>query len=362
MSLKALSLGAALGFLVAMIPSCGTPSGSCGANNCTGCCNAGMCVAAEKLTDSACGSAGNACSNCASSNQTCNLSTKSCIGASTGGGSSGTGGGTSGTGGGTTGGGSSGTGGGNTAGSGTGGGSSSMLQACDFATNPTCPPGSECLLNGVSGSAGTCVPGNCSVANQDCTAPNTKCMVGPAPDGGVYRLCLPFTLGDGGLPESAACTPAQADPCQKGSQCISSGGAGSCRRYCHPLTAPCSMGSECNVLLTFGLQSGPTLESHLLCTPVVACNPYTQAPCQAMEGCMVLSANGGQCVPAGSGANGAACSGSALCQRGLQCVASGAGGNMGVCRNFCNVDGGMPTCAAGQCSSLMNTGIGVCSM
>jgi hypothetical protein len=35
---------------------------------------------------------------------------------------------------------------------------------------------------------------------------------------------------------------------------------------------------------------------------------------------------------------------------------------MGTCRNFCNLDGGMPTCAQGMCQGLMGTGFGACSM
>jgi hypothetical protein len=365
MKLKALSLGAAIGFILATVASCGTPAGNCGPNNCTGCCNAGTCVAPDKLTDSTCGSSGNACTNCAASSQTCNMTTKSCIGSvATGGGTSGTGGGTSGTGGGTssTGGGTSSTGGGTAGGSmGTGGGMSGLMP-CDF-TAPNCPAGSECLLNDVNGTAGKCVPGQCSVVVQDCTAPNTKCIVGPVPDGGLARQCAPFQLGDGGVNEGAACTPAVADPCQKGAQCIGSTASNAtCRRYCAPISG-CGPGSECNLGITFTLMSGPTNELHLVCSPITACDPYTQMPCQAMEACQLYRSGApAGCLPSGPVMGGGQCSGSNLCARGFQCVVSGVGGVMGNCRAFCNLDGGAPACTAGMCQNLMNSGTGACSM
>lgn len=361
MKLKALSLGAALGFVFAVIPSCGQPTTTCGPNNCTGCCNAGTCVTADKLTDATCGSSGNACSNCTASQQTCNMSTKSCIGSNvTGGGTSGTGGGSSGTGGGNA---AGGTGGGtaNAGGSATGGGSSGLV-ACDFA-NPTCALGTECLLNDVNGTAGTCVPGACSVVAQDCTAANTKCVVGPVPDGGLMRQCLAFNLGDGGASEGAACTPALPDPCARGAQCIGSSATNAtCRRFCSPFGG-CGPGSECNLGITFSLQSGPTKETHLVCSAITACDPYTQMPCMNTDACQLYRQGAAPgCLPGGTVMGGGACTTSALCARGFQCVVGAAGATSGTCRAFCNTDGGMPSCTAGMCQNLMGSGIGTCSM
>lgn len=361
MKLKALSLGIAIGFVLAVVPSCGTPAGNCGPNNCTGCCNAGTCVAADKLTDSTCGSAGNACSNCSSMGQTCNMSTKSCIGNVTGGGSSGTGGGTSGTGGGSTGGGAAGGGSATGGGMGTGGGMSGLMP-CDF-TNPMCPAGTECLLNDVNGTAGKCIPGQCSVLLQDCTAANTKCIVGPLMDGGIARQCTMFALGDGGLAEGAGCTQQLPDPCQKGAQCIGvQGGSATCRRYCSPF-AGCGPGSECNLGITFSTQAGPSNELHLVCSAVTACDPYTQMPCMATDACQLYRVGAPPgCLPGGNVMGGGVCNAMATCARGFQCVVSGAGAMQGNCRAYCNLDGGMPSCAAGMCQNLMGSGIGTCSM
>lgn len=367
MNAKAISLGAVIGFILATVPSCGTPASNCGPNNCTGCCNAGTCVAPDKLTDAACGSSGNACTNCSAASQTCNMTTKSCIGSvATGGGTSGTGGGTSGTGGGTsgTGGGTSGTGGG-TSGTGggsmgTGGGTSGL--PCDYLA-PNCPAGTECVLNDINGTAGSCVPGACSLLGQDCMAPNTKCIVGPLADAGIARQCTPFVLGDGGTAEGGACVQAISDPCQKGAQCVGvNGAAATCRRFCN-LALGCGPGAECNLGVSFSVVQGGQSELHPVCSAITACDPYTQMPCAAMEACQLYrQGTPAGCLPAGTVMGGGQCNAQALCARGFQCVVGGAGGAMGNCRAFCNVDGGAPACAAGMCQNLMGSGTGTCSM
>ncbi len=373
MKFKALSLGALLGFILATVPSCGTPASNCGPNNCTGCCNAGTCVAPDKLTDAACGSSGNACTNCSAASQTCNTTTKSCIGSvATGGGTSGTGGGTSGTGGGTsstgggtssTGGGTSSTGGGTAGGTmGTGGGAV-VREPCDIITDPICPAGSECVRTSINGFAGTCIPGACSVLAQDCAGANTKCMIIPVGDGGVERVCTPFGLGDGGTADNAPCQQAVPDSCQRGAQCVGfvGGGTATCRRFCGPINM-CSPGSECNTGVQFAAMQGGASELHAVCSAVTPCNPFDQSPCQATEACQLGVAGTPVCQSGGTVMSGGACTTSAFCARGLQCVAAAAGGQSGICRAFCNVDGGMPSCGAGQCQNNMATGFGTCSM
>ncbi|MBL8920579.1 MAG: hypothetical protein JNJ54_17070 [Myxococcaceae bacterium] len=364
MNLKALSLGIAIGFALAVVPSCGTPAGNCGPNNCTGCCNAGACVTPDKLTDAACGSSGNACSNCTAMSQVCNMGTKSCFGGSTGGGSaaggSAGGGSTAGgsTAGGSTGGGS--TGGGSTAGGSAGG--SVVRQPCDLITNPTCPTGAECVLNDINGSAGTCIPGACSLLAQDC-AGNTKCMIIPVGDGGVERVCTPFTLGDAGTADNGQCQLSVPDSCQRGAQCVGfqGGGTPTCRRFCGPLNM-CSPGSDCDFGVRFAAVQNGTSELHLVCSPATPCNPFDQTPCAATDACQLGTSGTPVCRPAGMVMNGGTCTNMAFCARGLQCVAAAAGGMSGVCRAFCNVDGGMPSCAAGMCQNNMGTGLGTCSM
>jgi hypothetical protein len=355
----ALVLGAALGFFITVMPSCG--ASRCSAANCQGCCDSNnACVALDRLSNSACGSQGNACSNCAAMNQTCNTSTRSCIAITpTGGGMSGTGGGTS-----STGGGSSSTGGGGT---GTGGGASGMYQACDEIQNPNCPAGTQCIITDGTRTAGLCLPADCNLVRQDCTAPNTKCVVGPFADGGVGPQCLSFNLGDGGTADFTMCTSAGSaanDVCRVGSQCLG-GQPPTCAKFCSlGITNSCPAGSECNAFVTFQLQGGQTLPgAYRFCQRITPCNPYDQSPCANGEACIVYTAQPpyAACLTAGPVPAGGTCNNMTFCSRGTQCV-SPAAGMPGTCRNFCNLDGGAPTCAAGMCLSLMGTPIGVCSM
>ncbi|HEY0879885.1 MAG TPA: hypothetical protein VGD87_00080, partial [Archangium sp.] len=78
MNFKALSLGAVLGFVAAVIPSCGAPT--CGPQNCSGCCDAdNKCVPVTASNSNAsCGRQGNACVNCAATAQVCNTTSFTC--------------------------------------------------------------------------------------------------------------------------------------------------------------------------------------------------------------------------------------------------------------------------------------------
>lgn len=68
MNYRALAVGAALGFLFALSPSCSPGGGDCNATNCAGCCDADKkCQAQSAAT---CGASGNACVACAAG-QTC---------------------------------------------------------------------------------------------------------------------------------------------------------------------------------------------------------------------------------------------------------------------------------------------------
>ena len=62
---KALTLGAVLGFMVAVVPSCGKAPVPCSPVNCDrGCCNAGVCVTSPaNANNKTCGTAGLACSS-----------------------------------------------------------------------------------------------------------------------------------------------------------------------------------------------------------------------------------------------------------------------------------------------------------
>lgn len=89
MNVRALALGALVGFVVAFTPSCSPPK--CGPQNCDGCCDTkGTCVKKpNNNNNTTCGSAGNACTDCAMQSSTCNPATSTCgtTGGGTGGGS-----------------------------------------------------------------------------------------------------------------------------------------------------------------------------------------------------------------------------------------------------------------------------------
>jgi len=112
-------LGVSLGVAIAMVPACGTaPGGTCGPDNCTGCCDA-TAVCHVGTETSACGAQGAMCAVCQGTD-VCTLG--SCFPASTGGSGGSTGGGTGGAAGGGSGGGAVGGGsGGGAVGGGSGG-------------------------------------------------------------------------------------------------------------------------------------------------------------------------------------------------------------------------------------------------
>lgn len=88
MKMQALALGAALGFLAAITPSCGMQT--CSTANCDGCCTGNVCTKRpDNSLNTTCGTSGNACVNCAASNTTCDATTFTCAGSPTGGGGAG---------------------------------------------------------------------------------------------------------------------------------------------------------------------------------------------------------------------------------------------------------------------------------
>lgn len=92
MNFRALALGAAIGFLAAVVPSCGK-AGNCGPSNCSGCCDStGTCVKPTgNGNNTTCGTSGNTCVDCTKSSMVCNSSFK-CASGGAGGGSGGAGG------------------------------------------------------------------------------------------------------------------------------------------------------------------------------------------------------------------------------------------------------------------------------
>ncbi len=174
MKTQALALGAALGFLVAIAPSCGPTN--CSAANCGGCCKDNKCVdKPNNSLNTTCGTSGNSCQDCSAMGSTCDATTFTCK--------------VTGTGGGATGGGSAG---------GMGGGTA----ACDGCrlANGTCQPkGTSRQSNNICGANGeTC---------HACAAPTPVCDMGVciAPPKAVGDSCTADDECKGTLGPTAIC-------------------------------------------------------------------------------------------------------------------------------------------------------------
>ncbi|MFT3710177.1 MAG: hypothetical protein QM817_21330 [Archangium sp.] len=335
MNVRALTLGAVLGFAVAVIPSCGTPP--CGPANCNGCCDTmNKCVPSSAASsNTSCGSKGAACANCATNNQVCNTTSFVCENATGAGGGTGggaTGGGATG-GGGTTGGGTTG-GGGATGGGTTGGGTGTT--PCDVMAQNCTGAGESCLYIDLNGN-GRCFTGTCDVVTQNCPTATDKCSYAFLPDGGSARACAPA----GSKTEGQSCGPT-ADDCAKGLICVN----GSCRKFCYTDN---NCGGGLNICGNL-VQVPNSPEMPATCVMLQACDPLLQN-CPAMQGC-ALTVNGPACLPEGNVANGGMCGQMAGCVKGSTCL--GPSTSMLTCHSFCNLDGGAPNCPTGQCGFILD--------
>lgn len=342
MNLKALSFGAVLGFIVAVVPSCG--SNACGPQNCDGCCDAMSKCVPQSASNSnvACGRQGVTCANCSSMAQACNPTSFVCespasVGGGNGGGSMGggtgggmTGGGT-GTGGGTTGGGT-GTGGGTT-----GGGGGGLVTGCSIGSQ-NCRPGESCMYSNAMG-ATSCFPGVCDVVTQNCPTASEKCSYAGFADGGTGRVCAPA----GNIAEGQACAMGS-DLCARGLVCIS----GTCAKYCYQ-TSNCTAAT--NGQCVGVVQIGGTAELPTTCINIASCDPLLQNCPMTAQACS-LTQSGPGCIQAGNVAIGASCT-MGNCVKGAVCIGDQTAAN---CRAFCNLDGGMPACATGACNGVANAG------
>jgi hypothetical protein len=349
---RKLLLVAAASAVALLLTQCGSGGSSTKCpNGCTD--STGACVSGNST--SACGKPGTTCGAC-STGQTCSNNT--CVsgstggGSGTGGGSSSTGGGSSSTGGGSssTGGGSSGTGGGS---SGTGGGSSGTgggaNQNCNIASMPTCPVGTACMATSTSTLDGQCFPG-CDLGLQNCPNAGQKCTYAGSP---ATRSCVMA----GTVAEDGACTQNadMGDNCAAGLICNPN--TLKCVKFCiFGDQASCSAGKACESAIQ--IQGHP--EFALVCSAsMMVCNLLTQ-DCMNNQAC-VTTGSSTLCSAAGTNAVGANCTQTMGCVKGSQCVNTGAATK---CVQFCNLDGGMPTCASGTCTgnpaSPLPQGAGFC--
>ncbi len=145
MNVRALVLGVAIGFLVAVAPSCG--GNKCGPNNCGGCCDAsGKCIAKpNNANDATCGSVGNACDDCSKKSLKCNANSFVCTVNGTGGG--------------------------------TGGGGGSGCAGCTL-PNGVCAPGNTINNCGANGATCAACPLGQLCTNNACSTPNLAKKVG----------------------------------------------------------------------------------------------------------------------------------------------------------------------------------------
>lgn len=372
MNIRALTLGALVGFVVAFAPSCSPPK--CGPQNCDGCCDSVKNTCVKKPNNNnntTCGSAGNACLDCTATTGTCNMG--QCSGTGAGGG----GGGTTGGGGGTTGGG--------------GGG-------CDGCRLPngSCVPSqtsssntSNCGIGGVT--CQTCATGElCNTGV--CGMPPAMARVGSpcANDGecqsglGAMARCKQTTTSGNGTYTGGYCTlpcGTSANQCPSGSTCVGLlPQYGEADTFCWD---NCTATDRCRTpgYACYNLSSGaacwidpiPPLDAGTpadkvgqACTSAMDCDnpPESGATCLSRE--FNFNWAGGYCSKADCLSN-AECSsdGGAIClgftQNDRACVqkcADSSDGGQSTCRNgyICNqyftglADGGQAPSADGFCA------------
>ncbi len=208
-----------------------------------------------------------------------------------------------------------------------------------------------------SSTSGACNP----VTNAGCTAP-MKCGL----DQNNAFACQAAGAGMQGT----ACTPtATDDGCAIGFVCLSTG---KCSRFCaqggpaNQCPMEGTLTTACQIQLQ--TQGGQPIPGALVCAAITPCNPLNPGTaCGAGQACYpaqtALSNLGGQCAPAGTKADGMACSAINECVAGSTC-----GGPTGMiaCRKICNTQAGMaPMCTApATCAALGGTAqanLGLCN-
>lgn len=363
MKFQMLAIGAVLGFIIAVAPSCGGTK--CGPNNCSGCCTAaGVCTTTPANgLNTTCGKAGNLCTDCSATGQTCSADF-ACTGTGAGGGG---------------------------AGGGSAGGCNAQNCLTGCCNNGVCVPqnsqiASSCGKGGAvcsaCGSGQSCVAGSCvtpdagpmsdvgKACNQasDCSALGT---------GAVCRKNT--TLGNGTYTDGY-CTKQcnnQSNPCPTGSNCINTGlGLGEdnpiCLSQCNPMADNCRAGYACyalnqaqtigacyldeNTLPTYIDAGRPADKIGAACTASTDCRNPPDAPFDRLAFCTPQTLPDAGLTGYTGGYCSADCSdfGNALCGNGSQCVAIDAQGNA-FCYATCSAPwAGQSNCRAGYaCNGLV---------
>lgn len=216
------------------------------------------------------------------------------------------------------------------AGASDGGGSDAGL-SCFVTSQTSCPAGDKCTL-GDSGT-GECVATGTVAVGQQCTFSSTNvddCVAGGfcVAHSATVDLCRSFCASDVNCDQTPVASGGTAEPTNVAHCYISVGQAKVCTDPCNPVTAAgttgCATGLACVVAVTVGLEE------------------YTD------------------CEAAGTGGEGATCTGNADCSAGYTCLNNGTTSNCRqTCRNNVAAD-----CAIGTdlCFALnaSDTMFGVC--
>lgn len=186
---------------------------------------------------------------------------------------------------------------------------------------------------------GQCFPGACNTVSQNCATATDACVLRGTTAADLTRACA----AAGTKTQGQACTEsATSTDCAKGLQCLNS----KCEKFCN-VDTDCGAGGSCAVFLQ--PQGAPF--GAFICLYATACDPLAQNCPTAAEGCYLLSGGPG-CFQAGTTAVGTACQSANQCVKGSGCLGDQQGNP--ACRQFCNLDGGAPTCGAGMCNPLAN--------
>lgn len=210
---------------------------------------------------------------------------------------------------------------------------------CDPANPVACPSDESCLMylqpSGVFGT--DCFPGACDLVAQNCDA-GMKCSHIPDDGGSSVRACV--TEGD--AVEGEPCTRGPVtDSCARGLICLpklqdDGGLTTACARYCGG-SDDCAPEDACFL----AVEPEGSMERPLVCDR--PCDLFVQ-DCPNGRACYPGPVAPG-CYPAGSLAQGTACTYSDECSPGAACVNQ-------ACTPLCVLPSGPPTCAAGTCTFL----------
>lgn len=238
-----------------------------------------------------------------------------------------------------------------------------VLAACgssEPAPNPTPDGGPSDAADGSVRDTGTSTTGGdagvadvgarptdqCNPITQDCVDPSMSlCVVEPAMAGQGTTCVDPSTTA---LSLGQIC---RSRSCAAGLACVRTSSVPRC-------VAVCALGSTTDCARLGGDHDCRSIHDTnwgacIQLPPI--CDPFTQAPCAALEACQPVQRSGGafefRCRTAGPGAEGGACDNTMGCARGLLCVREN---GVTTCRKPCH-DGGNECGGGTACTGTVLT-------